>query len=84
MVDTLLEPVQKKILELFAKHKEGLTLEEICETNENLRILGDELNTFLWELTSLGFLHLEESGGHRKWFITYEGLTAVRDDYPWP
>jgi len=84
MVDTTLEPVQKKILELLAKHREGLTLEEICETNENLKIPADEVSTFLLELTSLGFLHSEESGGHRKWFITYEGLTAVRSDYPWP
>ena len=83
MGDALLEPVQKQILELLAKHK-GFTLEEICETNENLKMPVDELNTFLWELTSLGFLRSEESGDNRKWFITYEGLTAVRSDHPWP
>jgi len=83
MVDTTLEPVQKQILELLAKHKEGLTLEEICETG-NLQIPVDELSTFLLELTSLGFLHSTESGARRKWFIMYEGLTAVRSDCPWP
>ncbi|MBU7028701.1 MAG: hypothetical protein HXS48_17330 [Theionarchaea archaeon] len=83
MGDALLEPVQEKILELLAKHKEGLTLEEICETG-NLQIQKDEVSTFLLELTSLGFLHSTESGGHRKWFITYQGLEAVRSDYPWP
>jgi len=84
MVDTLLQPVQKQILELLAKHKEGFTLKEICETNENLKIPADEVSTFLLELTSLGFLHSTESGDNRKWFITYEGLAAVRSDYPWP
>jgi len=82
MGDTLLQPVQKKILELLVKHK-GLTLEEICET-KNLKIPKDEVNTILWELTSLGFLHSIESGDNRKWYITYEGLAAVRSDYPWP
>jgi len=81
MVDVLLEPVQKQILELFAKHK-GLSLEEICET-ENLKIPVDELNTILLELTSLGFLHSTESGDNRKWFITYEGLEARGSDCPW-
>ena len=83
MGDALLEPVQKHILELLAKHK-GLTREEICQINENLKIRKDELNTILLELTSLGFLHSTESGDNRKWFITYEGLAAVRSDYPWP
>jgi len=83
MVDTTLQPVQEQILELLVKHKEGLTLEEICEI-KNLQIPKDELNTFLLELTSLGFLHSTESGGHRKWFITYQGLEAVGSDYPWP
>ena len=83
MVDTTLEPVQKQILELLAKHKEGLTLEEICETG-NLQIPVDELSTFLLELTSLGFLHSIESGARRKWFITYEGLATIRKDCPWP
>jgi len=83
MVDTLLEPVQKKILEFLAKHREGLTLEEICETNENLKIPADEVSTILLELTSLGFLHSTESGDNRKWFITYEGLAARGSDCPW-
>jgi len=83
MVDTTLQPVQEQILELLVKHKEGLTLEEICEI-KNLQIPKDELSTFLLELTSLGFLHSTESGGQRKWYITYEGLAAVGSDYPWP
>ena len=83
MVDTLLQPVQKKILELLVKHREGLTLEEICET-KNLKIPVDELSTILLELTSLGFLHSTESSGQRKWFITYEGLATIRSDHPWP
>jgi len=83
MGDTTLQPVQKKILELLVNHRDGLTLEEICET-VNLRIPKDELSTFLWELTSLGFLHSTESSDNRKWFITYEGLTTIRSDYPWP
>jgi len=83
MGDTLLQPVQEQILELLVNHREGLTLVEICETG-NLKIPKDELNTFLLELTSLGFLHSTESGDNRKWFITYEGLTAVRSDHPWP
>jgi len=83
MGDTLLQPVQKQILELLAKHREGLTLEEICETG-NLKIPKDELNTFLLELTSLGFLHSTESGARRKWFIMYEGLATIRSDCPWP
>ena len=82
MGDTTLKPVQKKILELFAERREGLTLEEICET-ENLKIPKDELNTILLELTSLGFLHSTESGDNRKWFITYEGLEARGSDCPW-
>jgi len=83
MGDTTLEPVQKQILELLVNHRDGLTLEEICET-ENLKIPKDEVNTFLLELTSLGFLHSTESGARRKWFIMYEGLTAIRSDCPWP
>ncbi len=83
MGDTLLQPVQKQILELLVNHRDGLTLEEICET-KNLKIPKDELNTILWELTSLGFLHSIESGGQRKWYITYEGLATIRSDYPWP
>jgi len=82
MGDTLLQPVQEQILELLVKHK-GLTLEEICET-KNLKIPKDEVNTILSELTSLGFLHSTESGDNTKWYITYEGLAAVRSDYPWP
>ena len=83
MGDTLLQPIQKQILELLVNHREGLTLEDICEIG-NLKIPKDEVSTFLWELTSLGFLHSTESGDNRKWFITYEGLAAVRSDYPWP
>ncbi len=83
MVDTTLEPVQKQILELLVKHREGLTLGEICQTG-NLQIPKDELSTFLLELTSLGFLHSTESGARRKWFIMYEGLAAIRSDCPWP
>ncbi|KYK38739.1 MAG: hypothetical protein AYK18_16710 [Theionarchaea archaeon DG-70] len=83
MGDTLLQPVQKQILELLVNHKEGLTLEEICEI-ENLQIPKDEVSTFLLELTSLGFLHSIESGARRKWFITYQGLAAIRSDHPWP
>jgi len=83
MGDTTLEPVQKKILELLVNHRDGLTLEEICET-ENLQIPKDEVNTILLELTSLGFLHSTESGARRKWFITYEGLATIRSDCPWP
>jgi len=83
MVDTTLEPVQEQILELLVNHREGLTLEEICEIG-NLQIPKDELSTFLLELTSLGFLHSIESGARRKWFIMYEGLTAIRSDCPWP
>jgi len=83
MVDTTLQPVQKQILELLVNHRDGLTLEEICET-KNLKIPKDELNTILWELTSLGFLHSIESSARRKWFIMYEGLTAIRSDCPWP
>ncbi len=82
MGDTLLQPVQEQILELLVNHK-GLTLEEICEIG-NLKIPKDEVNTILWELTSLGFLHSTESGARRKWFITYEGLATIRSDYPWP
>ncbi|MBU7027215.1 MAG: MarR family transcriptional regulator [Theionarchaea archaeon] len=82
MGDTLLQPVQKQILELLAKHK-GLTLEEICET-KNLKIPKDEVNTILSELTSLGFLHSTESDDNRKWFITYEGMATIRSDHPWP
>ncbi len=82
MGDTLLQPVQKQILELLVNHK-GLTLEEICEIG-NLKIPKDEVNTILWELTSLGFLHSIESGDNRKWYITYEGLATIRSDYPWP
>jgi len=85
MADTLLNPIQKKILTLFVKHKEGLSIEEICEKTKNLSISGDELNTFLWELTSLGFLRSEESGHHKKWVITYGGLAILGGDgYPWP
>jgi len=83
MGDTLLQPVQKQILELLVNHRDGLALEEICETGD-LKIPKDEVNTILWELTSLGFLHSIESSGYRKWFITYEGLATIRSDYPWP
>ncbi|MBU7029153.1 MAG: hypothetical protein HXS48_19615 [Theionarchaea archaeon] len=83
MGDTLLEPIQEQILELLVNHRDGLTLEEICEI-KNLQIPKDELSTTLLELTSLGFLHSIESGARRKWFIMYEGLTAVRSDCPWP
>ncbi|MBU7028270.1 MAG: hypothetical protein HXS48_15165 [Theionarchaea archaeon] len=83
MGDTLLQPVQEQILELLVNHRDGLTLEEICET-VNLQIPKDELNTILLELTSLGFLHSIKSSARRKWFIMYEGLTAIRSDHPWP
>jgi len=83
MGDTLLQPIQKQILELLVNHREGLALEEICEIG-NLKIPKDELNPILWELTSLGFLHSIESGDNRKWFITYEGMATIRSDCPWP
>jgi len=83
MGDTLLQPVQKQILELLVNHRDGLALEEICEP-VNLKIPKDGVSTILWELTSLGFLHSIESSDNRKWFITYEGMAAVRSDHPWP
>lgn len=80
---TIVTETQRKILQLLADSKNGLTRKEIYKEAETLEISREEVKDSFSELTFLRLVRLQESD---LWLITHEGLAAIGavENPPWP
>ena len=83
MADTIVTETQRKILQLLADSKNGLTRKEIYKEAETLGISAEEVKDSFSELNFLRFVRLQ---GSDLWLITHEGLAAIGavENPPWP